>query len=241
VTTKARIPLPDGSTLAADVSLPDDNATGRPGIVVITDVFGPSPEMNRVADRFAERGWVAVVPDLFDHGVRVGCLARAMAEMVRGKPGRVTADIEAARAWLAARPDVDGDRLAVIGFCMGGGFALIYAATGPTGLRAASVNYGAVPKKADALREVCPVVAAYGARDVPFRKHAARLEDHLTELGIEHDVVVHDGAGHSFLTDGSHPVIEKIAFPMHAGHAPVAAEAAWARTFAFLDRQVSRR
>jgi len=241
MTTKTRIPLPDGSTLGADVAVPTEPGEGRPGIVVITDVYGPSPEMNRVADRFAQRGWVAVVPDLFDHGVRVGCLARVMAEMVRGKPGRVTADVEAARTWLAARPDVDGDRLAVIGFCMGGGFALIYAATGPQGLRAASVNYGAVPKKADALREVCPVVAAYGARDVPFRKHAARLEDHLTELGIEHDVVVHDGAGHSFMTDGHHPVIEKIAFPMHPGHAPVAAEAAWARTFAFLDRQVSRR
>jgi carboxymethylenebutenolidase len=164
-----------------------------------------------------------------------------MAEMAGGKPGRVTADIEAARAWLAGRPDVDDERLAVIGFCMGGGFALIFAASGPFGLRAASVNYGAVGKNAETLRNVCPVVAANGARDVPFRRHAARLEDHLTALGIEHDVVVHDGAGHSFMTDGNHPWIEKIAFPMRAGHAPAAAEAAWARTFAFLDRQVSRR
>jgi carboxymethylenebutenolidase len=241
VTTKQRIPLPDGSTIGADVAVPAKPGEQRPGIVVLTDVFGPSPEMNRVADRFAERGWVAVVPDLFDHGIRVGCLARAMAEMASGRPGRVTADIEAARAWLAARPDVDGDRLAVIGFCMGGGFALMFAATGPLGLRAASVNYGAVGKNAEALRKVCPVVAAYGARDVPFRRHAARLEDHLTALGVEHDVVVHDGAGHSFMTDGNHPWIEKIAFPMHAGYAPAAAEAAWARTFAFLDRQVSRR
>jgi carboxymethylenebutenolidase len=241
VTTKQRIPLPDGSTLGADVAEPHDGATDRPGIVVLTDVFGPSPEMNRVADRFAERGWVAVVPDLFDHGVRVGCLARVMTEMARGKPGQAVADIEAARSWLAARPDVDADRLAVIGFCLGGAFALIYAGTHPAGLRAASVNYGAVPKKADALRDICPVVGAYGERDAMFRGQAKRLEQHLTTLGIEHDVVIHDGAGHSFMTDGSHPVIEKISFPMRPGYVPAAAEAAWVRTFDFLDRQVNRR
>jgi carboxymethylenebutenolidase len=241
VTTKQRLPLPDGSSLGADVAVPNDGAGHHPGIVVITDVYGPSPEMNRVADRFAEHGWVAVVPDLFDHGVRVGCLARVMAEMVSGKPGRAVADIDAGRAYLAARPDVDGDRIAVIGFCMGGGFALIYAGTAPPGLRAASCNYGAVPSKAQALRNVCPVVGAYGARDIPFRKHAKRLEQHLTSLQIEHDVVIHEGAGHSFMTDGRHPVMDKVVFPLRAGYAPEAAEAAWARTFDFLDRQVNRR
>jgi len=124
---------------------------------------------------------------------------------------------------------------------MGGGFALIYAGLHPAGLRAASVNYGAVPAKAEALRDICPVVGAYGARDKVFLRQAERLEKHLTALGIEHDVVIHDGAGHSFMTDGSHPLIEKISFPMHAGYAPEAAEAAWARTFDFLDRQVSPR
>jgi len=238
MTTKELAQLPDGTTMGVDVAVPAGPVPsgGRPGIVVLTDVFGPSPEMSRVADRFAERGWVAVVPDLFGHGTRIACLARAMVESARGKPGRVTADIEAARVWLAARPDVDAERLAVIGFCMGGGFALILAGTAPPGLRAASVNYGAVPADREALRQVCPVVAAYGSRDRMFPKHAERLEQHLTALGVEHDVVIHDGAGHSFMTDGHHPFLERISFPMRAGYVPAAAEAAWERTFAFLDR-----
>jgi hypothetical protein len=47
LTTKQRIPLPGGSTPGADIAVPVDDATNRPGIVVITDVYGPSPAPDR--------------------------------------------------------------------------------------------------------------------------------------------------------------------------------------------------
>ena len=90
--------------------------SGWPGVIVLHEVFGPQPEILDVADRFAERGYAALAPDLFSAGVRLACLTRAMLESSRARPGTITAAIEASRAWLASRPEIDGERLAIIGF-----------------------------------------------------------------------------------------------------------------------------
>ncbi|MFI7444591.1 dienelactone hydrolase family protein [Nonomuraea indica] len=236
-----RIPLPDGAALTATVALPERTApaTGWPGVVIVHEVYGVEPDMLDVADLFADHGYAAVLPDLYSHGTRIACLARSMHQLVTGRPGRPTSDIDATRRWLAGRDDVDGDRLGVIGFCMGGGFALAYAAGAPPGVRAASVNYGAVPRDMARLRAVCPVVGSYGGRDRGFRTHGSRLREHLSALGVEHDVEIYSDAGHSFMTDGHHPVARLALFPLRHGLVRPAADEAWRRTFAFFDAHVA--
>ena len=145
------IGLPGGGRLKGAVARPEPDGL-RPGVVVLHEVFGDQPEIRAVCDRFAERGYVAVMPDLFSDGPRAICMARTMKEAGSGKPGRVNGYIDAARIWLGEQEDVDGERIGVIGFCMGGGFALAYVAGGPLGVRAASVNYGEAPKEATGLR-----------------------------------------------------------------------------------------
>lgn len=233
------IPLAGGGGLNGVLALPAGTCeTPWPGVIVLHEAFGPQPEILDVADRFAEQGYAALAPDLFSAGVRLACLTRAMLESSRGRPGKITAAVEASREWLVARPEIDGERLAIIGFCMGGGFALTYAAGSPPGLRVAAVNYGQVPANAERLRGVCPVVASYGGRDRILSSHGERLREHLDQLGVEHDVKTYPDAGHSFMTAGHHPIGRLVFLPMRLGYAPRAAEDAWDRVFAFFGRHI---
>jgi carboxymethylenebutenolidase len=241
VRTEVSIPLPDGDALRAVLATPGSMAPagGWRGAVVVHEVFGLATEMLDVADRFAAKGWAAVVPDLFSHGSRISCLVRAMRESSSGTRGPVSDDIEAARDWLGNRHDVDADRFAVVGFCLGGGLALAYAASAPQGVRAASVNYGQVPRTESALEQACPIVASYGGRDRVYGRQADRLDRHLEALNIAHDVKLYPQAGHSFMTEGHHPIGKLVYWPMHLGYSPDDADDAWARLFAFFDRYVT--
>jgi carboxymethylenebutenolidase len=214
-----------------------EGAGPHPGVVVIHEVFGDQPEMRAVCEDFAAHGYVAVMPDLFSgRGPHPICVARTMVDVSRGK---VNADIDAARGWLTEQDDVDGERIGVIGFCMGGGFALAYIAGGRPGVRAASVNYGQVPKERAKLRGACPIVGSYGAKDMLLgRAHAERLSRHLEALGIEHDVKVYEDAGHAFMTDGHHPIGKLVYLPMRLGYVPHAAADAWPRVFDFFDARL---
>ena len=136
---------------------------------------------------------------------------------------------------------VDDHRLGVIGFCMGGGFALAYATTRPDGVRAVSVNYGQIPHDLAALRQACPIVASYGARDLVYGRQARWLAKALASFGVEHDVKVYEEAGHSFLTNGHHPVGRVVFFPLRLGYHAAAAEDAWRRIFEFFDRHIAGR
>ena len=232
------IPLEDGAALAAEYFRATGDAAG-PGVVVLHESFGLNDDIRSIAGRFAASGYGALAPDLYSHGTRLVCLSRVLTDMVSGRISREITDIHAAREALAAMPEVDARRVAIAGFCQGGGFALI-AATKP-GFSAAAVNYGMVPSGRSALDGVCPVVASYGAKDrVAGRAMADRLERHLSALGVPHDIKTYESAGHSFFSkvDGWQGWIARIPTPMRVGYEERAAEDAWRRVLDFFAEHV---
>jgi carboxymethylenebutenolidase len=183
-----------------------------PGVVVIHDALGMTSDLRRQAEWLASSGFVAVAPDLLHWGNRPRCVVAAMRDLTR-RSGRTFDEIEVARDWLAGQEECTGS-VGVIGFCLGGGFAVLLAGSGR--YDAASVNYGNVPKDADTLlSQACPVIGSYGANDRSLRDDPARLEQVLSAHGVPHEVTTYEGAAHSFLND--HPRAETPVWAVVAG------------------------
>ncbi|MEA9984720.1 MULTISPECIES: dienelactone hydrolase family protein [Subtercola] len=210
-----------------------------PAVVMVHEAFGLTDVMKRQVDRMAAAGFLVLMPDLFVDGGPRRCL-RATFTAISAGHGRVFVDVEAARAYLVGRGDCTG-KVGVLGFCMGGGFALV-AASGH-GFDAASSNYGRLPSELDeAFSGACPIVGSYGGRDNSLRGAAAKLDAALTTRDVPHDVKEYPTAGHSFLNDA--PTGPKIFRPLFsailgAGPDPEAAADAWKRIDAFFREHLA--
>ncbi|MDX2604262.1 dienelactone hydrolase family protein [Streptomyces caniscabiei] len=209
-----------------------------PGVIVVHEALGVDEVMLRQTERLARAGYLTLMPDLFSDGGVRRCLVPTMRAATSGR-GRAWVDLEAARQSLAAHPDCTG-RIGIIGFCMGGSFALLAAGRGD--FDAASVNYGQLPEDSErALAKSCPVVASYGGRDRMLKGAAARLEAALTQVGAPHDVKEYPAAGHSFLNDAENAPrwLRPLTRISGIGPEPVSAADAWRRIEEFFAEHLA--
>jgi carboxymethylenebutenolidase len=233
-----RISAADGGSRALRGYLAVPDGTGPwPGVVAIHEAFGLNAVVRRQADRLAAAGYLTLAPDLYSDGGAARCVLSTLRAMLTGQ-GRAVADVDAARDQLRSHDHCTG-RVGIIGFCMGGGFALV---TANRGFDVASANYGPLPLHLEqALRGACPVVASYGGKDRMLPGATRKLTRALTSNGVEHDVKEYPDAGHSFLNDieiGPRPVLPLLRI---GGVRPVpeAASDAWQRIEAFFGEHLN--
>lgn len=209
-----------------------------PAVVVVHDLPGFGADAHRHCDRFAAAGYVAVAPDLY-RGGNAACVVQTLKSAATHK-GHAYQVINGARQAVMARDDVDSERVAICGFCMGGGFALIAAAD--EAYAVAAPFYGTVPRAASRLRGICPTLAQYGVEDIAFVPQGQRLSEHLRELGIAHEVLFHEGAGHSFMNQ-----LEGLAAkggpytPLRAAYNPEVEAVAWEKLLVFFEKHMPDR
>src|SRR5579875_426489 len=217
-----------GGAVDAYLAVPPVGGGPWPAVVVVHDAFGLTDVTREHADHLAAAGYLAVVPDLYTQGGMARCVRETFRSLSAGR-GRPFDDIEAVRRWALARDDTT-DRVGVIGFCTGGGFAL---ATAATGFAASAPNYGMLPKDRSVLDGACPVVASYGAQDRGLRGAAAELEALLAERGIPHDVKEYPDAGHSFMERFNTGPFTPLVRVAGLGYHHPSAEDAWGRILRF--------
>jgi carboxymethylenebutenolidase len=225
----------EGRELRAYLAVPRGEGPW-PGVVVIMDALGLSDDIRLQADRLAAAGYLAFAPDLYS-GRGIRCVVATLAASRSGS-GEAYTHIEAARHWLGDRDDCTG-QIGIIGFCMGGGFAVLSAPR--YDFAAASVNYGEVPTDAASrLAGSCPVVASFGKRDPELPGRARRLEEALSALGVEHDIKEYPGVGHAFMNRiNVGPLLNPLMRFVRMNYDHPSAEDSWRRILTFFDAHLS--
>jgi carboxymethylenebutenolidase len=210
------------------LSLPKEKGK-RPAIIVIQEWWGLNDWIKEQADRFAAQGYVALAPDLYRG--QVAAEPGLAHELSRGLPeDRAINDLKGAFNELVTRRDVDPNRIGVIGWCMGGGWALQLAIKEPR-LKAAVINYGRLVSDPATVANIHPsVMGNFGANDrgIPVAD-VKTFETTLKQTGGEPDIKIYQGAGHGFMNPNNKD-----------GYAPEAAADAQARIDAFLAKRLGR-
>jgi carboxymethylenebutenolidase len=191
-----------GNGASGYLSLPA-GAARKPAIIVIQEWWGLNDWVKQQADRYASQGYVALAPDLYRG--RVAANTDEAHELSRGLPeDRAMADLKGAFDYLASRDDVDPKRIGVIGWCMGGGYALGLALNEPR-LAAVVMNYGRLVTDPAAIAKLnAPLMGNFGANDrgIPAADVQA-FDAALKKAGKSADIKIYEGAGHAFMNENN--------------------------------------
>jgi carboxymethylenebutenolidase len=219
----------NGSTAGGYLAVPESG--NGPGVVVIQEWWGLVDHIKDVCDRFASAGFVALAPDLY-HGQKVPPSEpdEAGKAMMAMKMDQAARDLSGTVDELLRRSA--GDKVGVIGFCMGGGLALVLATQRPDAVAAVVPCYGIVPwpdVQPDYAALSAAVLGHYAEKDEYFTPAMANeLADQLRAMGKSVEIIVYPGTDHAFFNDTRPEVYDADA-----------SRALWDRTVAFLSEHLT--
>jgi len=212
----------NGVQVSGYVARPE--GTPRGGMIVIQEWWGLNDDIKGIADRYAAEGYLALAPDMY-HGQVTSEPDEARKLAMELERDQAAVEIDAAIAWLKQTQGVG--KVGCVGFCMGGGLTLATALRPSSNVDAAHVYYGGGMPDGAALSQIrVPVMGSYGGEDqsIPAAK-VDELRDALTKAGVDNDIKLYEGAGHSFFNAG------------HAHHAEASADS-WERSKRWFARHV---
>lgn len=194
----AMVSYPSGSETVSGYLAAPSGSGKHPAIVVIHEWWGLNDWVKSKADDFAKQGYVALAVDLYRG--KVAQDADTAHQLMRGLPDdRAVRDMKAAVAYLRTRPDVDGAKIASIGWCMGGGESLDLAVAEPT-LAGAVIYYGHLmtdPATIAALK--VPLLGNFGGQDQGIPPESVKeFEAQAKKDGKSVDFKIYPDAGHGF-------------------------------------------
>lgn len=213
------------------------------GIIVVMEAFGLNNHIEDVASRIAAEGYVTVAPDLYyrESNAVVGYenLPDAIRLMTSLWDSKILQDIDAVVSFLQKQPDVEGDRIGMTGFCMGGRITFLTACHN-SAIKAAVPFYGggiaSVMQPSDrtplaplayADKLGAPMLLFFGEKDafIPLDQ-VEKIKARLSELGKAAETIVYPGADHGFFCDE------------RASYEPAAAKDAWGRMITFFAKHL---
>lgn len=236
-TAPARAVVADNRMAYADVKdelsyghfvFPEDMVEPYSAIIVIHEWWGLNDGVRAMADRLAGVGYIVLAVDLYGGETASGpAEARGLMLEVVENPDRATENIRQAYEFLE---DIAGaPRIASLGWCFGGGWSLNTALLFPDELDAAVIYYGQVTDDESKLAPLeVPILGHFAAEDRGISVETVQgFEQALQNLGKSYEIEIYPGVGHAF------------ANPTGRNYNTEAADKAWERTVAFLDRHLA--
>jgi carboxymethylenebutenolidase len=224
----------DGQEMDLYASVPSGSGP-FPAVVVSQHGSGVDQFIQTICDRLAEAGYAAVAPNLF-HRITDDLLADGSRPIQHLKDPEIVTDIDATVDFLRSHSAIDGERIGVTGFCMGGRVTWLAAASNPH-FKAAVPYYGGNlfikwgnPEKTPfelANQINCPILFHFGEEDVnPSQDDMRKLDAELTRLDKSHRFYTYPGAGHAFMDFTRERYYQE------------AADASWPRTLDFFSQHL---
>ena len=197
-------------TIKAFVVYPESK-NKTPVVLVIHEIFGLSDWVRGVADQLAEAGYIAIAPDLLSGSAPGGGGTAelgggdAVRKAISSLPAdQVTTDLNAVTEYVAKLPAGNG-KVAVGGFCWGGGQTFRFA-TNNKKIKAAFAFYGTGPEsEEDVARIDCPVYGFYGENDNRVNATIPKSTELMKKANKTYEPVTYEGAGHGFMRAGEAP------------------------------------
>ena len=193
-------------TITAYLAYPE-RPTPAPAVIVIHEIFGLSDFVRQTTEQLAKDGYVAIAPDLLSRTggtPAAGDSARRL--IVALPPDQVTADLDAAQAYLKTIKAVKANAVGVIGFCWGGGQSFRYATNSPS-LKAFVVCYGSSPNAADMARIKAKGLGVYAENDARINAGLNDAAAAMRVAGKDYKYAVYPGVGHGFFRSRDNPVV----------------------------------